>query len=668
MSREIDQRDFSENQVTPAREDELRRIASDVSDNVLPGDHRVTVRSFDTTTGNPAAVTSIAAPAEKDKYIERAQAHVQSIGRVLGFAETQPTDFVSDPQVQQASSGAKAVYLQQQYKGIPIFQAAQTVRFDPDGALKESVGSSITVTDDLQVAPQLGVKQAVVEAAEHVAVPDDDEIGQVDAFGEPLPLPSVDLTGFEPNVVAAFPEKPDQPTVLEPGPFGENIKASLIWFPLMANQLRLSWEVVITMPEGQGQYRTLVDADTGEILYCRQLMTMAAGRGNVYRIDGSSDRKVTDFPIALTDYEISIPGDLPPGFPDDWVESGSASGNCVFAHLGDSGPTIQGSLQNGLVVFNPSDPKGDDQKVLNIFYFNCYMHDFFYMLGFREVDGNFQQNNFSRGGMPSDRVDARAYSGTVWGTANMGTPVDGSSPVMKMGLVSSTNRHTAFDSSVVFHEYTHGVTNRLVGGAMNVRALDQPQSGGMGEGWGDYIACSVNDSQTVGSWVKNRPTGIRKFIYDSNFPDNFGNLGQGRYTGVHNIGEVWAATLLEMNRKVGKELGLQLVVDALKLSPANPGFLDMRDAILQALENMRIAGKMSSVEHQSKLRGVWEAFAKFGMGPNAQSNGASLSGVIADFNMPAIPPVVEEEDQEEQIPENFFAWLLAQLRKIFSGG
>ena len=146
MSREVDQRDFSENQVTPAREDELRRIASDVSDNVLPGDHRVTVTSFDTTTGNPSAITSIAAPAEKDKYIERAQAHVQSIGRVLGLAETQPTDFVSDPQVQAASSGAKAVYLQQQYKGIPIFQATQTVRFDPEGALKESVGSSITVT------------------------------------------------------------------------------------------------------------------------------------------------------------------------------------------------------------------------------------------------------------------------------------------------------------------------------------------------------------------------------------------------------------------------------------------------------------------------------------------------------------------------------------------
>jgi extracellular elastinolytic metalloproteinase len=136
---------------------------------------------------------------------------------------------------------------------------------------------------------------------------------------------------------------------------------------------------------------------------------------------------------------------------------------------------------------------------------------------------------------------------------------------------------------------------------------------------------------------------------------------------VHNIGEIWAATLLEMNRRIGKALGVQLVVDALKLSPANPSFLDMRDAILQALQNMRLAGKITAAEYQSKWRGIWEAFSKFGMGPNARSNGASLSGIIADLNMPANPPVVEEdeEEQEKPVPDNFFAWLLDQLRNIF---
>ena len=122
---------------------------------------------------------------------------------------------------------------------------------------------------------------------------------------------------------------------------------------------------------------------------------------------------------------------------------------------------------------------------------------------------------------------------------------------MRMGLVSSTDRHTAFDASVVFHEFMHGVTNRLVGGPLNVRALEDPQSGGMGEGWGDYIACTINDTTVVGDWVVDNPDGIRGFPYDSDFPDSFGDLGTGRYDEEHNIGEIWCATLLEMNRKIG---------------------------------------------------------------------------------------------------------------------
>ena len=217
---------------------------------------------------------------------------------------------------------------------------------------------------------------------------------------------------------------------------------------------------------------------------------------------------------------------------------------------------------------------------------------------------------------------------------------------MNMGLVSSTNRHTAFDSSVVFHEFMHGVTNRLVGGPANSRALEPLQSGGMGEGWGDYIACTINQNDTVGAWVVNRTQGIRGFRYDSNFPDHFGDLGTGRYDGVHNIGEIWAATLLDMNRRIGVPLAVQLVVDALKLSPASPGFLDMRDAILAALDNRLNAGLIGNDAHRDALRGIWAAFAGFGMGPNAQSNGASLSGIVADFNIPPEPDPDPDPDPD----------------------
>jgi extracellular elastinolytic metalloproteinase len=156
----------------------------------------------------------------------------------------------------------------------------------------------------------------------------------------------------------------------------------------------------------------------------------------------------------------------------------------------------------------------------------------------------------------------------------------------------------------------------------------------MGEGWGDYVACTINDTTVVGDWVVDNPEGIRGFPYDSDFPDNFGDLGTGRYDEEHNIGEIWCATLLEMNRKIGRTLGPQLVVDALKLSPANPSFLDMRDAILAALDGRLSSGQLSQSEHDEALAGIWEAFARFGMGPGARSEGAFLSGIVADFTLP----------------------------------
>jgi extracellular elastinolytic metalloproteinase len=632
MSREIDLRDFAVSRATGARRAELHSRALDASAE-LPGSHRLSVDRFDPLTGNPSRVVSESAPAQPGNYVQRALDHVQRVGRALGLEAGQANEFVADPNYQRTSSGAVAVHLQQQYKGIAIFQAAEVVHFAPDGAISETVGSSVSVAQDTDVAPRLPVTDAVRRAAEHVATPDADEYGGKDQFGEPQEPVGVDLASFVPRVVATLTQHADQTTLLEPGPFGEQIKARLIWFAL-GEQLRLAWEVILTLPRFAGQYRTLVDARDGSVLYCRQLVRGVAARGNVYRVDGAAGRQWTDFPRPLADYGVPIPAGLPGAFPDHWVSDGSTRGNSTNAHLGDSGPVLQGTGAP-VVQFDPADASGDDQKVLNIFYYNCQMHDFFYLLGFREADGNFQHDNFGRGGIASDRVDARAHSGAVWGTANMATPVDGRTPIMNMGLVTSTGRHTAFDSSVVFHEFTHGVTNRLVGGPLNDHALDAPQSGGMGEGWSDYVACSVNGSIVVGDWVVGNPGGIRDFPYDTNFPDTFADLGSGRYSEVHNIGEIWCATLMELNRRVGRTLMLQLVVDALKLTPANPSFLDARDAILRALDDRLAAGQIPPADHVRARDEAWKVFARFGMGPRAQSNGASLSGIVGDFQPPA---------------------------------
>ena len=637
MSREVDRRRRRPGLVTPERETHLRELAAEVSEERLEGDHRLEVATVDYTTGNPAAIRSEAAPAERGNYIQRALDHLQAAGPALGLETTQPTEYVVDPSTQRTSADAVTVHAQQRYKGIPIFQAAQAVLFDPDGRLAQTVGTTVTVPHELEVAPLLSVEEAVLAAAEQVAEPHQDERGQTDEFGQPMEIPGVRLDGFLIRVTATFPDRPERPTVLAPGPFAEDIRASLTWFPMDTEDLRLGWLVVLTMPGHAAQYRVVVDADSGEVLYCRQLVQTVAARGSVFPVDGNGDRRTSEFPRPLADYGLPVPAGLPDGFPDTWVQADRTVGNSVTAHLGEDGPAIQGALQDGVVVFDPADAKGSEQLTVNLFYLSCSMHDFFYLLGFQERDGSFQRDNFGRGGLGADPVDARAHPGPVFGTANMFTPVDGSSPVMNMGLVSSTGLHTALDSSVVYHEFMHGVTNRLVGGPMNVDALDEPQSAGMGEGWGDYVACVINQTQVVGAWVTGKPGGIRGFPYDDQFPDTFADLGSGRYTRVHAIGEIWCATLMEMTRRVGQPLSVQLVVDALKLARANPSFLDMRDAVLVALDGKLAAGQLTPAAHHTALAGVWGAFARFGMGPAADCVGATLVGIEPDFEEPDLP-------------------------------
>ena len=332
MSREVDVRDSSVNRATSARKNKLTSLASEASSKDL----NVRISRFSPVTGNPELIASVPATSEKVNFVQRALDHVQRLSRTMGLAETQSAEYMPDPNYQTTSSGAVAVHLRQKYKGIKIFQAAETVRFDPDGGIKETVGNSFTVSSDLPVSPKLSVEEAVLEAAKFVALPHADEQGAKDQFGEPMYLSSIDLTGFVPKITAAFNNSPDRSTVLEKGPFGDSIKANLEWFPV-GDDLKLAWQMILTMPKFEGQYRVIVDAETGEILYSHQLMKSLIFRGNVFKVDGGQPRQMTDIPLPMEGYGVPPKMPMPPSppaFPWDWVESDSTEGNNVLCSPG----------------------------------------------------------------------------------------------------------------------------------------------------------------------------------------------------------------------------------------------------------------------------------------------------------------------------------------------
>ena len=83
--------------------------------------------------------------------------------------------------------------------------------------------------------------------------------------------------------------------------------------------------------------------------------------------------------------------------------------------------------------------------------------------------------------------------------ANMSTPPDGIPPTMQMYLLHARGDHddTATPSCpprvrstprCCYHEYTHGLSNRLVVDANGNSTLNNIQAGSMGEAWSDYYA------------------------------------------------------------------------------------------------------------------------------------------------------------------------------------
>ncbi|MES1242132.1 MAG: M36 family metallopeptidase [Acidobacteriota bacterium] len=564
----------------------------------------------------------VADPVEPD-WVHLAVTHASRLSGVSA------AELIPDPAVQATSSGRRVVHLHQHYRGVPVFQAGCMLTFDRDGSLQDLKNATVSVREGFQLIPAVGAEMAAREGARHV-----------------LPL-----SRFKPRILASFPH-PYRPTILHPGPFAEPIPAHLVLFPLGA-RVRLAWCMTLALPDQRGEYDLVVSADPSagppgrpEVLYCRSILASVLAQGHVFfPFPGPAASRLQPFPAPLGALPASLRAPVQ-GFPFDWVDRDSLQGNCTSVFLTNTKKSFRGTAAGGVTTFSPAAPAGNDQKLVNAFYFCNVMHDFFYALGFDEAAGNFQNVNRVHAGLGGDCVIVRIFNTVLNGHATMRGRPDGRSGEMRLGVLPGSLRHTALDPDVVIHEFTHGVTERTVGGPMNFRALESAQSIALAEGWSDYYALTFqshglpaeDEKVAFGDWVADRPAGLRGFLYGDGFPKTFGDLGQDRYQNAANCGEVWCAALMRMNREIGRELGdtrrghqigWQAVFDGLKLVHPNPGFLQARDAIYLALDDLRSAGLLSTPDHQAAATAARRAFGLLGMGPDARSNGTALTGNAA---------------------------------------
>jgi hypothetical protein len=207
------------------------------------------------------------------------------------------------------------------------------------------------------------------------------------------------------------------------------------------------------------------------------------------------------------------------------------------------------------------------------------------------------------------------------------------------------------DASILYHEYTHGLSNRLIRDAGGAGALNSPQSGAMGEGWSDWYAkdflvaefpaldTAADGDVHMGTYTDGTPNSIRTQGLDcpvaaaASVCPGRGTAGSGGYTygdfgkiwgvpEVHADGEIWAETLWDLRTALGSSEAERVVTQGMRLSPPEPSFLDERDAIL--------AAAASSAQRNQ----IWGVFAARGMGYYASTTGSDDLAPVEDFSPP----------------------------------
>jgi len=528
-------------------------------------------------------------------------------------------------------NGATHIYFAQQFNGLEVFNGDLNLTITADDQVvsigNRSAQSPVQQFNNTQ--PRLSAAEAVEAAAARVGLTFDSPMNLVENIGGV----AQEVTFAGGNVSH------------------DDIPAQLMYQIGNDGQAHLVWHTVINSTNSSDWWEMTIDASTGRVL--EQVNWTFHADYNVFDhpLEHPNDGPRT----IVTDVHDPIAS--PFGWHDtngvNGAEFTDTRGNNVFAQEDRDANNTGGYRPDGgtdLIFDFPLDLALDpidyeDASITNLFYWNNVLHDIYFHYGFDEAAGNFQFTNYSGNGLGGDPVQADAQDGSGFNNANFATPPDGIAPRMQMFIWDWTTprRDSSFDNGIIIHEYGHGVSNRLTGGASNSAALNATQSGAMGEGWSDFwaIALTMKDTDTssdsygVGTYVLGQPPdgpGIRNFPYSTDLSVNPLTYEDIKTLNLpHGGGEIWAVTLLDLywnfvdqygfdsdiyNGTGGNNMVMQLVMDGLKIQSANPSYLEARDAILAA-DLLNNGGANQEL--------IWETFARRGMGVSANDGGNANS-------------------------------------------
>jgi hypothetical protein len=162
----------------------------------------------------------------------------------------------------------------------------------------------------------------------------------------------------------------------------------------------------------------------------------------------------------------------------------------------------------------------------------------------------------------------------------------------------------AEDGEVVVHEYGHAVQDNQVPGFG--RTLE---GGSMGEGFGDYLAATVNAAiagnfqiSCIAEWdatsyAAGVPHCLRRLDSTKHYPQDV--AGE-----VHDDGEMWSASLFQIRNALGATLADRLIIQSHFLLSSSANFSDGSNALVTAAINLGFtAAQVNTVRAILRNRG-----------------------------------------------------------------
>ena len=585
--------------------------------------------------------------------------------------------------------GTHHLVWQQRVRGVPAFDNGLRAGVTADGRLVNVLGAPIHGLR-ASVVPRLPADTALRSA-----------LRDGGATKVSVPRVSARSTGPQRNVVWRTGDRAELVLYADGSPGGAS----------------LGWQVNARVSD-EASYVSVVDASSGDVLWRANMVHGDQGNGQAWENypnapSGGTPEAVT-FPVfdgsklsgenghvyADTQDYIYVPGPPAPDdseFPAtsglDWSDATTTFDTTTTArHCSSDFPCTWDSTKKFSWRANLRHTAVQAYHYINVFHDHLLADP----IGFTPAAGNFQVHNPTGQGIGHDALQTQIDDGadtaktlcqkpgagpTTGGfpdtfhstNANMAVQQDGVPPQMQMYLWASAPKRCAMktnapdsnsadDAGIVFHEYTHGLSGRLVLTNTGVPALNSFQAGSMGEAWSDWYAMDYLvaeglevDGPADGDFVIGRypsgGVGTRSEALDcpvgavaAGCP-GAGQSGPGGYTygdlsriargqghdlprGAHRRRDLGAGPW-QVRDELGSEKSLSLVTRAMELSPPNPSFLDMRNAILLA-DQVAYDGADAAT--------LWSVFAARGMGFFADTKGGNDFHPVEDFSVPPSCP------------------------------